>query len=254
MDRVLTVLVLLAALLILLISVYSLIDNYRQYQAAKDPTLSAYKPVTDEGGAQILTEEKRITENQVAWLTISDTTIDYPVMQGEDNYEYLNKNPYGEFSLAGSIFLDCRSNPDFTDDYSLIHGHHMEHDSMFGALDDFRERSFFDAHKTGQLITADAVYEIHLFAVSDADGGDEIIFRPEGRTTSEILAFLSEHALIYEPVGEDRRLLCLATCYGDDLLDRMIVVGTLTPISETDPQEATAPPAPADPQEGEDAQ
>lgn len=42
----------------------------------------------------------------VAWLTIDDTKIDYPVMQGKDNTEYLNKDPYGDYALAGSIFLD----------------------------------------------------------------------------------------------------------------------------------------------------
>ena len=76
-----------------------------------------------------------------------------PVMQGKDNYEYLNKDPYGEFSLSGSIFLDARNDLDFEDDYSLIYGHHMEKGAMFGALDDFQDRAYFDQRRSGTIVT-----------------------------------------------------------------------------------------------------
>ena len=36
----------------------------------------------------------------VAWLTVDDTNIDYPVMQGEDNNEYLNKDPFGDYFFS----------------------------------------------------------------------------------------------------------------------------------------------------------
>ena len=71
--------------------------------------------------------------------------------RGKENYEYLNKDPYGEFSLSGSIFLDARNDPDFKDDYSLIYGHHMEKGAMFGALDDFQDRAYFDQRRSGTV-------------------------------------------------------------------------------------------------------
>ena len=43
-----------------------------------------------------------------AWLMIEDTAIDYPVMQSNDNSWYLSRNYKGEFSGAGSLFLDWR--------------------------------------------------------------------------------------------------------------------------------------------------
>lgn len=45
-----------------------------------------------------------INKDVAGWITIDDTHIDYPVVQGKDDMEYINKDVYGEFSLSGSIF------------------------------------------------------------------------------------------------------------------------------------------------------
>ena len=109
LDKSLDTVIVIVCILLLLIGTYSLMDNLWLYENATDRSSLTYKPALDEP----LQEEKRISENQIAWITVNDTDIDYPVMQGKDNYEYLNKDPYGEFSLSGSIFLDARNDPDF---------------------------------------------------------------------------------------------------------------------------------------------
>ncbi|MBR1845920.1 MAG: class B sortase, partial [Oscillospiraceae bacterium] len=63
-------------------------------------------------------------------------------MQGETNGKYLNTDPYGEYSLSGSIFLDSRNAGDFSDSYSLVYGHHMADGMMFGALDAFFDEGY----------------------------------------------------------------------------------------------------------------
>ena len=47
---------------------------------------------------------KKINPEIIAWIRIPDTKIDYPVVQGETNLEYINQDIYGEFALSGSIF------------------------------------------------------------------------------------------------------------------------------------------------------
>ena len=118
------------SLLLFLICLYAMIDAAMVYNGANDSEIMKYKPAAGN------TEELReLSEDAVAWITVDGTRIDYPVMQGKTNSEYLNKDPYGEFSLSGSIFLDNRNNKTFSDPYSLIYGHHMEYGAMFGALD-----------------------------------------------------------------------------------------------------------------------
>ena len=52
-----------------------------------------------------LQELALINPDTRGWLTIPDTHIDYPVLQGNDDMEYINKDVFGEFSLSGSLFL-----------------------------------------------------------------------------------------------------------------------------------------------------
>ncbi len=223
-DKAVDLAVMLVCLLMMFIGIYSVIDNAYVYQHASDRSLLYYKPELETP----LAEEKKITENQVGWLVISDTGIDYPLMQGSDNFEYLNKDPYGEFSLSGSIFLDAANAWDFSDPYTLVYGHHMEHGTMFGALDRYLDKTYFDSHRTGTLVSRDRVYDIDLFAVTMADALDPVMFNVKNATIENVTAFLSGNALIYEAPG-DGLFLCLSTCYGEELNSRLLVIGTITP-------------------------
>ena len=209
-------------ILLLLIGVYSMLDNMWLYQNAADESVLYYKP-----GLDAPLGDRIISEKQKAWLYVEDTNIDYPVMQGEDNFEYLNMDPYGEFSLSGAIFLDYRCEEDLTDAYSLVYGHHMEHGKMFGALDDFKDRAYFDAHRNGKVVTKRKVYDFEIFAVCAADGTDPLFFNPQGRLTSEIRHYLRENAIIYVEPDEDLSILALSTCSGDTYMARLLVFGTL---------------------------
>ena len=65
--------------------------------------------------------------------------------------EYINKDVYGNFALSGSIFLSSANQPDFTDPYNLIYGHHMSNGAMFGDVVEFTDEAYFTAHETGTL-------------------------------------------------------------------------------------------------------
>ncbi len=147
-DKVFDRIVILASLLFFLVCIYAMYDAAMVYYNANDSSVLKYKP--DLNNPEILRE---ISEDAIAWITVDNTKIDYPVMQGKNNKEYLNKNPFGRYSLSGSIFLDARNKSDFSDRYSLLYGHHMDYGAMFGALDEFKDKEYFDSHRTGQLIT-----------------------------------------------------------------------------------------------------
>ena len=204
---------------------YAMIDAYNVYVGASDTGILKYKPVA--GNTEILRE---LSGDAVAWLTVDDTRIDYPVMQGETNSEYLNKDPYGEFSLSGSIFLDSRNEKMFSDPYSLIYGHHMEYGAMFGSLDGYADREYFDAHKTGTLtVIKGAEYKITFFAACKAQATEKVIFDPTESNNQALLEYLKKHAIIYDPrgVSAGSKLIALSTCQSAESNERMIVFGTL---------------------------
>ncbi len=226
LDKTVDRVVLILALLFFLICVYAMVDAVMVYYNANDTSVLKYKPTLT--NTEIL---KELSDDAVAWLTIDNTNIDYPVMQGKDNSEYLNRDPYGKYSLSGSIFLDSRCKGDFTGAYSLIYGHHMEYGAMFGALDEFGKPEYFNSHRTGTLITVGGTaYKIDFFACTKAQATEAVVFNPEESEHAQLLAFLKKNALIYEEPTAGKPFIALSTCQSAETIERMIVFGTMTEI------------------------
>ena len=214
-------------LLLFLVCLYASVDALHVYQTARDTSILKFKPEIAEKNEETL---RQLSEDAVAWLTIDDTDIDQPIMQGKTNDSYLNKDPYGEFSLSGSIFLDSRNAADFTDAYSLVYGHHMDHGAMFGALDAFKNESYFAQHRTGTLRAAsNKNYAIWLFACCTALADESVIFDPSNTSNAKLLEYLEENAFIFEGEGisPDNQILALSTCQSAETIERLIVFGVL---------------------------
>ena len=228
-DKSIDRIVIIVSLLFFLICIYAMVDAVIVYYNANDQSVLKYKPQGKEDAAVL----RELSEDAVAWLTVDGTNIDYPVMQGENNSEYLNKDPQGEFSLSGSIFLDSRNDKTFSDPYSLIYGHHMEYRAMFGALDEYKDKAFFDSHRTGLLTVVNGTeYQITFFAACKAQATEKVVFDPPESDNKSLLEYLKKNALIYYPQGVDAgsKLIALSTCQSAENNDRMIVFGTLKPL------------------------
>ncbi len=124
---------------LILFSAYVVYDSlYTQESAFSAWDLLKYKPDIVTDGADPLSGQDKlssINEDYQAWLTLYETNVDYPVMQGADDLYYASHDIYGETSLTGSIYLDADNTPDLSDAYNLIYGHHMANGAMFGGLD-----------------------------------------------------------------------------------------------------------------------
>lgn len=220
-DRIITSIF----VLMMFFGIYALYDSYSLYLSAQDRGLLAYKPQPD------TVYEEVPFEGYVAWLTLDDTTIDYPIMQGIDNDEFLNKDPHGNYSLAGSIFLDYRNAADFSDDYSLVYGHHMGHGAMFGALDNYKQWTFFRDHKEGTLMVGGKTQDLYVFAVVETTADEELIFSPDSSVKSELITYIEDTATYYDDqadVNEDR-IVALSTCSSDGSMERLVVFATIEP-------------------------
>ena len=88
-------------------SAYALWDNMQVYASVDDiqSQLLKYKPTPGEDNGPTFEELRAINPDVCAWITLDGTKIDYPVLQGEDNLTYINKDVYGNFALAGSIIV-----------------------------------------------------------------------------------------------------------------------------------------------------
>ncbi len=102
----------------------------------------------------------------VAWLTLDNTTIDYPITQAPDNDTYLHIDAYGKKNKNGSAFLDYRLHADFSDPNNIVYGHNMESGKMFADINLFKDENYFHSHTSGWLYTPDKTYRLQLFEVA----------------------------------------------------------------------------------------
>ena len=170
--------VLLTLLVILMLAAYSLWDAHQVFAEANAEKYESYKPVTEEE-TKSFDELRAMNPDVLGWITIYDTKIDYPLVQSKiSNSEYLSRNPEREFKSSGSIYLDYKNSPNFTDFNSVIQGHHMDQHQMFGDLDLFMEQEFFDSHQYGDLFFNSKNHGLEFFAVLKVDAHTSLILSP----------------------------------------------------------------------------
>lgn len=243
-NNMITVVVVLVLTVLGAYACYALWDNHQIYQAAEDvqADMLRLKPAVDEEGPSF-EELLEINPDVCAWICMDNTGIDFPVLQGETNLTYINTDVYGNFSLAGSLFLDTRCDRTYNDLYSLIYGHHMENGSMFGDLDLYKEVDFFEENRTGTLITPEKELELLTVACLLVEASEDFVFDPElwQEDLSEFLLFLRENAIhadekilqeleeLVEKAKTDQtmetpQLLVLSTCSSEFSNARTILV------------------------------
>ncbi len=198
--------------------------------------LLQYKPAELTADNPTLAELQALNPDVRGWLTVDGTNIDYPVVQGATNMDYINRDVYGEFSLSGSVFLDSRNAADLSDAYSILYGHHMENGAMFGDVSKFTDAAYFDAHPTGSLSLPGAGYSIEFFACLEADAYDAVLYTPDAPDLQPLLDYAAAHAVQQRDIGvtAQDKLAALSTCAGAETNGRIVLLGRLRPITEGD--------------------
>ena len=200
--------------------------------------LLQYKPAAPAADNPTLAGLQTVNPDVCGWLTVDGTGIDYPVVQGATNMDYVNRDVYGDFSLSGAIFLDSRCAAGLTDPYTLMYGHHMENGAMFGDVAAFAQADFFAAHKTGSVSLPDAAYTVELFACLCTDAYDSAVYDPARYQTGvqPLLDYLAANAVQQRDIGvtAQDRLVALSTCAGSETNGRVVVLGRLCPLKEGD--------------------
>ncbi len=97
-----------------------------------------------------------MNENLIGWVKIDGTVIDYPVMQTDDNEYYLKHNFNEEEDNNGCIFMDYQCDVVKGCDNIILYGHKMQSGKMFGTLNKYSKKSYYEEHP---IIEFDTIYE-----------------------------------------------------------------------------------------------
>ncbi|MFB5764093.1 class B sortase [Paenibacillus medicaginis] len=210
---------------------------YHQETVASVPDSSETeqnKPVSDGKARPQFQPLLVINQDIVGWLTIDGTAVDYPILQAEDNEFYLSRNYRKEQTRAGSIFMDFRNRIDGTDQNTVIYGHRMKDNSMFGSLKKYLDKDYFKAHPVIYYDTLYGSYDLEIFSVYRTTA-DVNYIRTSFNSEFDYAEFIeqSQQRSEYETgvhVNTTDRIVTLSTC--DYVLDpeegRLVVQARLT--------------------------
>ena len=231
-DGVISALLVVFFTLLMFIGCYALFDSYLVYKSGSLPDEIA-ELAPSGGESYTLANLQEINPDIVAWLRVDGTHMDYPVVRGKDNTEYMNRDYRREPATAGSVFLDYRNDRLFNDRYSIVYGHNMRADLMFSDIKRFENKQFFDTHRTGRLWTEGRIYRMEIvyyakFNAFDNDVYSLISYRNDNQ--EKLVAELKRGAVNVrdgEELVPGEKILLLSTCNTMGSNDRAVLVARL---------------------------
>ena len=172
-----------------------------------------------------------------AWIYVTNTKIDYPVMKGETNELYLTHDFNGNKSSAGSIFADYYLSDNFEDNINnVIYGHCMKNGSMFRTLKTFMESANRYTLAKTMTIEIYAPNGLYIFKpISGYRDNSAHFINNSFSSPEEVLSFLEEIKAkdtlrLKKDFDEHSKICTLVTCANarqDDTL-RYVLHGILT--------------------------
>ena len=171
----------------------------------------------------------------IGWIKIDDTIIDYPVMQTVDNEFYLDHNFNQEEDRNGCIFMDYQCDVIKGCDNVILYGHHMKSGKMFGTLNKYSKKSYYEEHP---LIQFDTIYEKGTYQVmyvfrSKVYSEEDVNFKYyqfiNAASEMEFNSYLNDMAALslYDTgvtATSSDELLTLSTCDYQEKKGRFVVV------------------------------
>lgn len=175
-----------------------------------------------------------INKDVIGWLECENTIVNYPVVQGKDNEYYLKHLLDGTYHRFGTLFVDCANAADFTDQNTVIYGHHIKVGTMFQMLDNYKEPDYYQEHPYFMLYLPDRTYRIELFAGCLVDGADGVPLNfSDAQEYQDYIDSLRAKSTFTSPVemtAEDR-MVTLYTCAYDFETARYVVCGKLVEVT-----------------------
>lgn len=171
---------------------------------------------TDKTYADSIAEWKKVNDDVIGWIDIPDFEISYPVLQGETNKTYLRTDIYGEYDVAGCIFLDSN----YTDIYSpvkLLHGHHMANKTMFGKIPDLLFYETLDEAPTIFYTDELGTKEFQIFTVFSVNSKEESVIVSQDIQLDDLeackQAYIERSWVPVSSVPDSPEMLMLNTCW-----------------------------------------
>lgn len=186
--RILFTIIMIIAFILLGYCGYMIYQSYYEYKQVDD----TYDEIVDE----VINENDKPTEQKeierfsvnwnkllninsdvIAWIRIPNTNINYPIVKGSNNNQYLHHNIYGKYSKGGCPFVDSATITPFSNLNTIIYGHNLDNGSMFSNVKKYKNRDYAKEHNIIEIYLPDkTVNKYYVFAFGEVDANDYDVY------------------------------------------------------------------------------
>ena len=253
MAKRVMVLLLLAVFLFSLYRVLHILRGYRTAQAVYDKAAQTYMLPVERMDGDVQAEDvppqidferlQAVNRDVIGWIFIGGTDVNYPLLAGADNQQYLFQSYMKKYAVAGSIFLDYRCSTNLSDYHTVIYGHNMKNGMMFGELDAYQKADYLAAHPYVYIIMADGSWNKYRVLACEQVSVESAVYDLPCDTKQKIKALraqlaqnngyaageaaaadAADGALQGAAQSSEARLLTLSTCTNDSRDDVRVAV------------------------------
>ena len=142
-------------------------NNRKKYSEIQSVMNNILKQQENEDGGLDFSALYERNSDIKAWISIPDTSVNYPICQYSDNDYYLHHNFDLKKSEFGTLFFDYTNtvSGENASQNLTVYGHSMSNDQMFTSLLKYHKLSFYKAHPYITLITPERQMQYKIFAV-----------------------------------------------------------------------------------------
>ena len=234
------------ALIVFIWSVYELFTIFNEYRknANTYKEVEQYAPQvvesedgTEEDKPNVFTKEDydklhEINNDFRGWITIPNTKVNYPLLQGQDNKYYLTHNFKKEYNPGGGIFISYDNEDPFNEKNTIIHGHYMKDKSMFGSLHNYKDLDFAKENNKFYITTKDGTLEYEIFSVYIEEANINP-YRFSFNSDNEYVEYINDlknksmHKLVDYNLTSEDKIVTLSTCSYEKKNYRLLIHGKL---------------------------
>lgn len=241
MKKILYFITLMVLIVILAVSTYFIVSNKienKKQEGVFNDIVSVVETESNNGDKALngYMELKSQNADFIGWIKINDTNINYPVMQSSTPIFYLRKNFNKEYSYYGTPYISELCNTDKSDNL-IIYAHNMKNHKMFGDLEKYKSKDFYNSHRYIQFDTLNNKVTYEIISVFKTTPNDFDYQNYTDFTNEEqfnIFMDKCKSLSLYDTETNSAygdRLITLSTCEYSQKDGRLVVVAKQTEVS-----------------------
>ena len=241
-SNIVSNIILVIAIVVFAVSAYKLYGIFseynkgdKEYQKIQDLVINTEKKDDTKEEAFSVDFEKLLEMNSdvVGWIRFDEPSeINYPVVQGRDNEEYLKRTFEANTNKLGTLFVDVNNPGDFSGRNTFIYGHNMKNGSMFAQLLKYKDDSFYKEHPYFYIYTPDGkvrTYEIFSAGVVKDTSDSYIMDHADDAAFQTYIDYIKQQSAYptSAEVTTASKIVSLSTCTNVRDDERFLVHGVM---------------------------